>query len=410
MNAPTTRGRTVDAASCPPLARRARPASTGCPTPVAGARAVVLLVLDGLGWDALDAHRGVHARARRDGRRADHHRRAVDHRRPRSRRSPPGSPPSQHGIIGFRIRVDGDVLNVLRWQLADGPAAARPVHGASATRRSSGAPVPVVTKAEFRSTGFTDAHLRGTRVPRLADRRRSLVEHCRALVAGGRAGSSTRTTRASTRSRTSTGSTTPYYPAELAAADRLVGRVLDALPDRRRAARHRRPRAGARRARRLARARRRCDPLVAVLRRRRPVPLPARAQRRGRRAARGRASELCGDEAWVFTREQLLDEGWLGPDPVARDRAAGSATSCSRPRDRSAFVDPTLPQRGQPRSAPTGRSPPPRCWSRCVAGRRPRPTRAERRSNHSGVIHPQALSTGLVDERPERSRRSAAAS
>ncbi len=43
--------------------------------------------------------------------------------------------------------------------------------------------------------------------------------------------SCTPTTRASTRSRTRTGSTAAFYPAELAATDRLVGDVLDALPD-----------------------------------------------------------------------------------------------------------------------------------------------------------------------------------
>ena len=42
----------------------------------------------------------------------------------------------------------------------------------------------------------------------------------------------------------------------------------------------------------------------------------------------------------MFSREQLLDEGWLGPDPVAGDLPAASATSCSRPATASAFVDP----------------------------------------------------------------------
>ena len=42
--------------------------------------------------------------------------------------------------------------------------------------------------------------------------------------------SCTRTTRASTRSRTRTGSHTAYYPAELAATDLIVGALLDALP------------------------------------------------------------------------------------------------------------------------------------------------------------------------------------
>src|SRR4029078_12158368 len=58
----------------------------------------------------------------------------------------------------------------------------------------------------------------------------------------------------------------------------------------------------------------------------------------------GRASELHpaaedlhgvggSGEAWVFRREQLLDEGWLGPDPVpAVYRRGGAVVLAAPPR------------------------------------------------------------------------------
>ena len=50
-----------------------------------------------------------------------------------------------------------------------------------------------------------------------------------------------------------------------------------------------------------------------------------------------------GDRAWVWSREQLLDEGWLGPGPVTGGvrRRIGDVVLAAR--DPVAFVDPTLP-------------------------------------------------------------------
>ena len=69
-------------------------------------------------------------------------------------------------------------------------------------------------------------------------------------------------------------------------------------------------------------------------------------------ARRGAAAELlaagrdvAGDDAWVFTREQLLDEGWLGPDArgPAR-RGVGDVVLAARAA--VGFLDPTYPQEG----------------------------------------------------------------
>jgi predicted AlkP superfamily pyrophosphatase or phosphodiesterase len=67
-------------------------------------------------------------------------------------------------------------------------------------------------------------------------------------------------------------------------------------------------------------------------------------------ARRGAAADLAdsareqhGEHAWVFTREMLLDEGWLGSPvgPAAKKRVGDVVLAA---RGRWAFVDPTLPR------------------------------------------------------------------
>jgi len=135
------------------------------PEAVAGARQVVLLVLDGLGWEQLRERPSVAPTL------------SVMGGGPITSVVPTttataltsittGTPPAVHEVLGYRVRVGtGDVLNVLRWRTATGdarqlvdPAAfqAQPVFG--------GVAPPVVTRAEFAATGFTLAHLAGTRL------------------------------------------------------------------------------------------------------------------------------------------------------------------------------------------------------------------------------------------------------
>src|SRR5262249_10364711 len=58
------------------------------------------------------------------------------------------------------------------------------------------------------------------------------------------------------------------------------------------------------------------------------------------------AEDLHGDEAWVFRREELLDDGWLGSDPVpATYRRVGDVVLAARAP--VGFVDPTLPYEAQ---------------------------------------------------------------
>ena len=154
-----------------------------------------------------------------------------------------------------------------------------------------------------------------------------------------------------------------HYDAELCAVDRLVGDLLDVLPAGRGAARHRRPRPGRRRRQRVAS---RSDVLAHVVDSQsgegRFRWLHARPGQRRRPARRG-AEASYGDDAWVVSRDQIIDEGWFGPRVTAA-AAAGSATWRSRPR-----ADVGVRRSGRHRAvradrAATARSPRRRCSCR----------------------------------------------
>jgi len=136
------------------------------PESVGHARQVVLLVLDGLGWEQLRA-RPLLAPTLSG---------AAGIDRPITSVAPTttacaltsittGRRPSQHGLLGYRLAVDDEILNVLRWTLGSGrPRDARrtvPAHRFQPFPSFPGSTgtVPVVSKDEFGGTGFTAAHL-----------------------------------------------------------------------------------------------------------------------------------------------------------------------------------------------------------------------------------------------------------
>src|SRR6185503_7081825 len=87
------------------------------------------------------------------------------------------------GIVGYRMLVGRDVLNVLRWTVHNG---GRPPDPFDVQRHTSflGREVPVITRAEFRHSGFTQAHLRGAHFVgwhTIA----TLIEHVSRCVASG---------------------------------------------------------------------------------------------------------------------------------------------------------------------------------------------------------------------------------
>ena len=133
------------------------------PAVVEGADQVVLLVLDGLGWDQFQARQTIAGcLASMDGS-------AITSVAPTTTATAltsiaTGTPPGEHGVVGYRIAIGRDVLNCLRWTTPRGDAR----HGIKPTSIGLCEPFesqrpPIVVRAEFEHSGFSEAHLRNTR-------------------------------------------------------------------------------------------------------------------------------------------------------------------------------------------------------------------------------------------------------
>lgn len=313
------------------------------PEPAREVPTVVLLVLDGLGWDAVNEHRDrLPSLGALEGG-------PIPTVVPSTTAAAltsiaTGVAPSEHGLIGYRVRVDGGVLNALSWQ-TDGKRGPDP---GLVQRREPfrGVDVPVVTKQEFRSSGFTEAHLRGARFEGWRSVS-ELAENCRRLATGGE-----RLVYAYypgvDEIAHAHGLHDGYYEAELAFVDRLVGDVLASLPSS---------------AALLVTS----DHGQVHLGDDAWLPLGATAafveecsgdgRFRYLHARRGAAGDLLAAareehaaHAWVLSREELLDEGWLGPPPSAViARRLGDVVLAASAA--IGFVDPELPREASLRSA-----------------------------------------------------------
>ena len=296
------------------------------------------------------AHRDAAAEPR-GARRAGRSRPSCRRRpRPRSTSITTGLAPSQHGIVGFRMRR--------RRRRCSTCSRGRGRHGARPTRRSCSATPPFLRprrcrssrRREFRRSGFTEAHLRGAR----------FFGWQHAVVAR-RALPPARRGRRAVRLRVLPGRR--QGRARARAARRLLrGRARGRRPARRRPAR----RAARRRARcvvtadhgqvhlepdGVARRSARVDELVDACCGRRALPLPARAPGRGRGAARRRARRArrrtrgCARATSCSTRAGSARRR-------RRRRGAGVGDVVLAARDAVAFVDPALPREASLRSAP----------------------------------------------------------
>ncbi|HVM01819.1 MAG TPA: alkaline phosphatase family protein, partial [Acidimicrobiales bacterium] len=140
-----------------------------------------------------------------------------------------GLAPAEHGVVGYRVRVGArEVLNVLRWNTASGDA--RPLVPPEAFQPEpafAGTAPPVVTRAEFATTGFTAAHLAGARLHGWRLPSAVPVEVRRLLAAGEPFVYAYYDGIDKVAHDRGFG---PYYDAELAATDRLVADVLAVLP------------------------------------------------------------------------------------------------------------------------------------------------------------------------------------
>jgi len=133
------------------------------PKCVQNCKQVVLLVIDGLGWHQLQKNlANCPTLAAMQGS-------AITTVAPTTTVSAlasitTGLAPAEHGLVGYRIDMGAQVMQMLRW--GDEKGDLRNLYRPEVVQPCPpfmGASVPVLSKAELEGTAFTEAHLRGAR-------------------------------------------------------------------------------------------------------------------------------------------------------------------------------------------------------------------------------------------------------
>jgi predicted AlkP superfamily pyrophosphatase or phosphodiesterase len=199
------------------------------PGPIAGASQIVLLVLDGLGWQQL-RERSTLAPTLTSGVGSPITSVAPSTTATALTSLVTGRPPAEHGVVGYRVAHGNEIMNILQWSIGGVDARMRvpaPVFQPCPLFPGSPETVRVVTRYDYASTGFTAAHLGDSELygwHTLA----GLVTGVRALVQGGARfvyayyEGIDRVAHARGLGE--------YYDDELRDVDRLVGDVLGILP------------------------------------------------------------------------------------------------------------------------------------------------------------------------------------
>lgn len=278
------------------------------PEPVAAAEQIVLLILDGLGWEQLEARRPLMPvlSSMTGG--------AISTVAPTTTATAlssiaTGLTPAEHGLLGYRMMIGGEVLNVLRWNSAGSDRRRSfPPRDVQPFAAFMGHDVPVISPAELQTSAFTEAHLWGSRPVGWRAVSAIAVEVGRQLAAGERFvyvyyGGIDKTAHER--------GFGDFYDAELRFADRLVEDVHEQLPPGAVllvTADHGQVDVG--------------DRII--------DPDPDLIAMVGQQSGEGRfrwwhvprgaaddvakgAAERYEDVAWVVTREQVIDERWFGP-------------------------------------------------------------------------------------------------
>jgi hypothetical protein len=295
------------------------------PAPVARARQVVLLVLDGLGWEQL-RDRPVVAPTLASATGGPITTVAPSTTATALTSLVTGLPPAVHGMVGYRVQVDSKVLNVLGWRLGSTdarrvvrprefqPFPVFPRHGGSHRDEEGlggGARTPVVSRADYAPTGFTAAHL-GDSVLHGWHMPSGLVLEVRELLQAGEPfvyayyDGIDRVAHARGLGE--------HYEAELRSADRIVADLLDMLPP------------GAALVVTADHGQVAVGPSVEVLGgdvMDGVLLLSGEGRFRWLHARPGAVEDVAaaaassfGHVAWVRTLEEVVDEGWLGGEPV----------------------------------------------------------------------------------------------
>jgi hypothetical protein len=304
------------------------------PAPVRGAHQVVLLVLDGLGWEQLEDHAQLlpTLTSMTGG--------AVMTVAPTTTATAlssiaTGLTPAEHGLLGYRMMLGGEVLNVLRWTGVDGDRRrAHPPRDVQPFAAFLGHDVPVISPAELETSAFTEGHLRGSRPVGYRAASAIPVEVRHQLQAGERFVYAYYGGIDKTAHERGFGE---YYDAELRTADRLVGDVLEVLPPGAVllvTADHGQVQVG----------NGVVDPAPELLDM--VVAQSGEGRFRWWHARHGTAHELAKaaleqyeDVAWVVTREQVVDQHWFGP-AIAPPMAARLGDVALVPHAPISFHDP----------------------------------------------------------------------
>ncbi|HUC38040.1 MAG TPA: alkaline phosphatase family protein [Acidimicrobiales bacterium] len=337
------------------LDARASPEAPGwLPEAAKGARQVVLLVLDGVGWEKLRAARSLAPTL------CEAEGGPITSVAPTTTATAltsitTGRAPAEHGVVGYRLRVpDGDagshgssarspqgaasdweVLNVLRWRTGRGDARRLiPAPAFQPIPPFGGAKAVAVTRAEFAATGFTALHLAGAKLVGWA-LPSTLVVQVRRLLAQGEPlvyayyDGLDKVAHAH--------GLGDFYSEELRAVDRWVGDLAESLPP------------GCALVVTSDHGQVEVGPSVRL-------PGPELLEHTEMLSGEGRfrwlharpgatsdllsaASEAHGSEAWVLTREQIVEEGWFG-GPLAPHVAARLGDVALVAREPVAFLDP----------------------------------------------------------------------
>lgn len=277
------------------------------PEPARGAERVVLLLLDGLGWNQMRDH--AHLLPVLSSFVGGPVTTVVPSTTATALTSlTTGLAPADHGLVGYRMLLGGSVMNVLRWGDDSGDLRTRlEPEIVQSCPPFMGMRVPVLSRAELEGSGFTRAHLAGVKARgwRVSS---SIPAGVRAALDGG--DTFVYVYYDGIDKIAHERGFGAYYESELAHVDWLVARILDALPDDvvlAVTADHGQVHVGD--------ATIRLDAEVSAL--------VARQSGEGRfrwlHATRGRERELadeCGryeDVAWVVPRDRIVEEGWFGP-------------------------------------------------------------------------------------------------
>jgi len=125
------------------------------------AKTVVLLVLDGLGWQQFQGNKEIFTSL------SDFSGNSITTVAPSTTATAltsitTGVPPGEHGIVGYRIPIDGGILNSLRWSTGNDSYKPDPYEFQLQAVFDNQQP-KVVTSADHEGSGFSKAHLRDSR-------------------------------------------------------------------------------------------------------------------------------------------------------------------------------------------------------------------------------------------------------